>query len=292
MPSGEYCPPSRSTTSGTGIPHVFQYGKEGKDFTVLVNPNGTASAGLVKLISEASAAAIAKKGCFTIALSGGSATELMAPLASATDIDFSRWVVFWADERCVAQTDPASNYKCAQEAFLSKVNIPAHQVYAVDHLPPAQAASTYEAKIAGLSSQILPVVNGMPQLDLIVLGVGPDGHVASLFPNKKEMKDVTSIILPVEDSPKPPSWRVTMSLNMINSAAQVCIVACGKGKAEVMQRVLEVQSLPGAIPAQMVRPVGSLTYFLDEDSASELNVAEWDNWKMWPRSEVPKPEKK
>eukprot|EP00854_Cymbomonas_tetramitiformis_P009951 gene9951-11782_t len=123
MPSGEYCPPSRSTTSGTGIPHVFQYANEGKDFTVL-------------------------------------------------DIDFSRWVVFWADERCVAQTDPASNFKCAQ-------------VYAVDHLPPAQAASTYEAKIAGLSSQILPIVNGMPQLDLIMLGVGPDGHTASLFPNKK-----------------------------------------------------------------------------------------------------------
>merc|ERR1739848_875798 len=97
-----------------------------------------------------------------------------------------------------------------------------------------------------LSGEVLPRnASGLPVLDMVLLGMGPDGHVASLFPNRKELaENPTSWILPVANSPKPPSERVTMTMDVINASQEVWLVAAGKGKAEVVQRVLEHQCLP------------------------------------------------
>jgi len=110
--------------------------------------------------------------------------------------------------------------------------------------------------------------------------------VASLFPNREQTTGASEgIVLPVENSPKPPPERITFSLPVINSAKQVVIVAFGGGKAEIVQRALEVQALPGALPAQLVQPqTGSLTWYLDSDSAQSLHIQDWDDKKAFPRS--------
>lgn len=133
-------------------------------------------------------------------------------------------------------------------------------------------------------------------IDLVLLGVGPDGHVASLFPNSAALADASGAwVLPVANSPKPPPERITLSLPALNASRHVAIVSLGAGKAEVVQRALEVQSLPGALPVQLVRPgAGRLTWVLDSAAAAGLSPGDWaaeggkkSSWKF-PRSEAPK----
>lgn len=113
--------------------------------------------------------------------------------------------------------------------------------------------------------------------------------MASLFPNRKEASNTTDWVLPVTDSPKPPAERITLSLPVINAARQVVVVAVGAGKAEVVQRALEVQALPGALPVQLVQPTsGKLTWVLDKAAAHDLRVNDWAaGSKKFPRSSNP-----
>ena len=156
-------------------------------------------------------------------------------------------------------------------------------------LPVDQCARAYEGRMLQLSPEILPRTEGnLPVIDLVLLGMGPDGHVASLFPNRKELaENPASWILPVVNSPKPPSERVTMTMDVINASQEVWLVAAGKGKAEVVQRVLEHQCLPGALPAQMVRPTqGKLVWMLDSESALDISPTTWEDKKAWPRNKI------
>jgi len=118
--------------------------------------------------------------------------------------------------------------------------------------------------------------------DLIALGIGPDGHVASLFPNRPEIAVTDRWVIPVSASPKPPPERITFTLPVINAAKDVLVIALGEGKAEIVQRVLEVQALPGALPAQLVRAGegGRVRWVLDAFSAQELNIGDWDASKV------------
>ncbi|KAK9856858.1 hypothetical protein WJX84_008424 [Apatococcus fuscideae] len=126
---------------------------------------------------------------------------------------------------------------------------------------------------------------GFPIFDLVLLGIGPDGHIASLFPNRSQTAARKGWVLPVSDSPKPPSERITLTLPVINAAKEVGIVAFGDGKAEIVQRALEVQALPGALPAQLVRPEeGRLYWLLDAGSAGNLRSGKWEDAKAFPRS--------
>lgn len=116
---------------------------------------------------------------------------------------------------------------------------------------------------------------------MIALGVGPDGHIASLFPNRPELAEASRWVLPVTSSPKPPPERITMTLPVINAAKEVLVIALGDGKAEVVARALEVQALPGALPAQLVRPKGGRArWVLDAGSAAQLKHAEWESGKV------------
>jgi 6-phosphogluconolactonase len=219
---------------------------------------------------------------------GGSLINMLSSVAEAKGVDFSKWWVFWVDERNVPHDSPDSNYKGCQEALLGRVGIPAEQVFAIQEgLPVKQAAVNYEGRLLGLPPSVLPrTPDSLPVFDLILLGIGPDGHVASLFPNRPETAATSGWVLPVSNSPKPPPERITFTMPAINAAKEVVVVAVGDSKAEIVQRVLEVQALPGALPAQMVRPsAGKLKWVLDSFSAQELRLEDWEaGGKAFPRN--------
>ncbi|KAK9858028.1 hypothetical protein WJX84_006389 [Apatococcus fuscideae] len=291
MASGSVAPISVSKGAGQGItPHMFLYPeKEITNTSILQYGNGdSGAAGLAEIVQSAAADAIEKKGSFTLVISGGSMIKALAQLAAdSTASDFSKWHVAWADERNVALSNPDSNFKGADEAFLQKAGIPAQQTYALkEGLPVDETAKEYEGQLLRISQQVLPRNSaGFPVFDLVLLGIGPDGHVASLFPNRSQTAARKGWVLPVSDSPKPPSERITLTLPVINAAKEVGIVAFGDGKAEIVQRVLEVQALPGSLPAQLVRPdEGKLYWLLDAGSAGNLRSGKWEDAKAFPRS--------
>ncbi|KXZ55367.1 hypothetical protein GPECTOR_3g496 [Gonium pectorale] len=295
MASGTVSPVSVSKGAGIDVtPHPFQYHETETDGTVLLYVTAEkAQAGLVRLVEEASAAAVKAKGAFTLVLSGGSLPALLGPLAASKSVDWAKTHVFFVDERNVPHSSPDSTYKAASEALLSKVPIPAAQVYAIaEGLPVEQAAIQYEGRIISIPASALPraTEGGLPVFDLILLGVGPDGHVASLFPNRAETSAPAAgrWVLPVRNSPKPPPERITFTMPVINAAKEVAIVALGESKREIVQRTLEVQALPGALPAQLVRPRGGkLKWVLDVASAEALDIASWGEAKRFPRSSIP-----
>jgi 6-phosphogluconolactonase len=295
MPSGLVAPLSTSTGPATGEEFIFKYHDSEIDVHSSIFTNQKAGAvGLAKLVSGVAAEAIAKKGHFSLALSGGSLVNQITGLLQhegADKPDFSKWHIFYADERVVSHSDPESNHGQMRRSFLSKAGIPDTQVHAIqENLSPELAARAYEGVLLNLPKTVCPKnPRGVPQMDLILLGIGPDGHTASLFPNRPQTAEKNKFVVEVLDSPKPPSERITMTFPLINAAANVFIVAMGIAKAEVVQRVMEVQSLPGALPAQLVRPhPGHLRWVLDFESASEINPELWDSERAHPRSEIPK----
>jgi len=290
MASGGLAPLSKSRGPGIDIaPLYFKYPSNETEIDVVIHENSfSASNGLAGLVAEASAKAIAEKGSFTIALSGGSLVKSLSALVGRTDVEFSKWIVLFSDERVVPLSSEDSNFKAAAEEFLNKVPVPSSRILRIkEGLTVEQAAEHYTGQMLDLSSNDLPrTSDNFPVLDMVLLGVGPDGHVASLFPNTSITAATEGWVLPVTSSPKPPSERITLTLPVINAAKNVVITALGQGKAEVVQRALEVQSLPGALPVQLVRPQEKLTWVLDTSSASALSKEEWDERKKFPRSNV------
>ena len=304
MPSGEVAPLSASVTVGTGELHQFQYPDDmGVESTVQIHPDEPAAvAAAADGVISAANEAIGARGSFAIAISGGSALGVLESAASR-ETDWSRWHVFFADERVVPRSDADSNFRAASERFLSRVAIPGAQVYPIaEGLGLVRTAAAYEISMAAVAEEVLPRVEGveggddapLPRFDYVLLGCGPDAHVASLFPNRPEVGVTSRWIVPVGDAPKPPPSRISLSLPVINAAAHIAVFATGYSKSEAMQRVLEVNALPGALPAQMVRPRegGDLVYYLDAAAASDLHLREWEDHSRWPRNELPKPEKK
>ncbi len=224
-------------------------------------------------VSHLSEQAIAAQGRFTVALSGGSLPKLLCPPLVAeplrTQIDWSAWYVFWADERCVPLTDAESNYRLAREYLFEHVNIPPGQIYALaDSLDPAAAAAAYQTSL----TQVFQAEAGqLPRFDLILLGMGEDGHTASLFPGHPLLQETERWVAPIFDSPKPPPERITLTLPVIKNARQVAFVAAGAGKADILSRVLGTDASSDLLPAQMVQPVeGELHWFVDEAAAADL----------------------
>ncbi len=225
-------------------------------------------------VAHGSARAVAARGRLTIALSGGSMPKLLAaalivePLLS--DIDWAAWHVFWADERCVPLTHPDSNYRLAREHLLDHVPIPAAQIYPIDDsLEAAAAAAAYQATLARVFQ---PVANQLPRFDLILLGLGEDGHTASLFPGHPLLNEAERWVAPIFDSPKLPPQRVTLTLPVINQARQVAFIASGAGKVNTLKQVLEPEPGSPSLPAQLVHPIdGELHWFVDNAAAAELS---------------------
>eukprot|EP00732_Lithocolla_globosa_P005026 Lithocolla_globosa_v1_NODE_4916_length_1340_cov_3.569650.p1 type:complete len:264 gc:universal NODE_4916_length_1340_cov_3.569650:843-52(-) len=224
---------------------------------------------LASFVETQSREAVKNNGKFTIGLSGGSLPKTLGaglssePFKSA--IDWSKWHVFFVDERCVPLDDKDSNYKACKKEFFEKVSIPDSQIYAINpDLAPAECAADYAKKIEA----VIPDYN----FDLLLLGMGPDGHTCSLFPwdhllSKKEVT-VASIL----NSPKKPPQRVTLTMPAVNKAKQVAFVTTGAPKADAIGNVLEGdQALKERYPSMSVKPEGSaVMWFIDGAASSAL----------------------
>lgn len=225
-------------------------------------------------VSRLSAQAIIERGRFTVALSGGSLPKLLCtslvaePLRS--QVDWSAWHVFWADERCVPLTHPDSNYRLANEYLFEHVDIPPEQIHPIDSaLPCIQAADAYQD---GLQRVFQSASSQLPRFDLILLGMGEDGHTASLFPNHPLLDETKRWVAPIFDSPKPPSERITLTLSIINNARHVAFITAGTSKADALSELMASAAPTNILPAQRIQPVkgGELSWFIDDAAASKL----------------------
>lgn len=219
--------------------------------------------------------AVTARGKFTIALSGGSTPKnlytLLATNARAA-LPWDRMFFFWGDERHVGPTDPDSNYRMVQEAMLAKVPVPAENVFRVPAENPdaPAAASEYEATLRKFF-QLGP--NEIPRFDLILLGMGPDGHTASLFPGTPALEEKSRLFVSnwVE---KLKTYRLTLTLPVLNAARTVAFLISGTDKAAVLKTVLEDPAAPPEqYPSKLIRPNdGELIWFLDRGAANALST--------------------
>ena len=207
-----------------------------------------------EFVLEVGKEAVRANGRFFIALSGGTTPEILyralASPAFADRFDWSRTIFFFSDERCVPPDDPRSNYALADKTLFTPLNITPSQVYrmAGESSDPQAAASEYEQQLR-LATNTAPSVQ--PSLDLILLGLGEDGHTASLFPGSPILRDYRRAIAATQ-SPKDPPNRLTMTLAAINRASVVLFLATGSGKAEVVRAILDPKTeaerqLPGIV---------------------------------------------
>jgi 6-phosphogluconolactonase len=225
--------------------------------------------------------AIGAQGRFTVALSGGSTPKALYSLLAANYASFAwnRIFLFFGDERHVPPTDAESNYRMVNEALLTKIAIPAENVFRVPAENPdaAAAASDYEAQLRRffeLRPGVRPDRPGdqpgeFPRFDLILLGMGPDGHTASLFPDSAALEEQSRLVV-ANWVAKFNTHRITFTFPVLNRAAEVMFMASGADKAEMLHQVLEGKSTP-PLPSQRVQPTdGKLLWMLDEAAAAKL----------------------
>lgn len=214
------------------------------------------------------------RGRFMVALSGGSTPKAIFALLAADEasginpLPWDKVHIFFGDERHVPADHPDSNFRMATEALLSKVPIPPANIHRVrTELDAPTAASMYEAELKSVFS----VSKGeVPRFDLILLGMGPDGHTASLFPGSTALKEQTALVCSnwVE---KLKSHRITFTFPLLNAAAEVLFIAGGADKAEMVRHVLRGDPSGQTYPAQDVRPTsGQLLWLVDEAAAGAL----------------------
>ncbi|KAK9292262.1 hypothetical protein L1049_020226 [Liquidambar formosana] len=232
---------------------------------------------LAKYTAELSEKFVREKGAFTVVLSGGDLISQLRKLLESPyidSVDWSKWHVFWVDERVVPKDHPDSNYKLAYDGFLSKVGILPDHVYAInDALSAEGAADDYEACLKHLvTNKVIDIsaATGFPKFDLMLLGMGPDGHVASLFPGHPLVHEDKRWVTFIKDSPKPPPQRITFTFPVINSSTHIALVVAGAGEANAVYRALGAVQNSDLLPVQMVSPEEKLTWFLDKDAASKL----------------------
>lgn len=223
--------------------------------------------------------AIGADGRFTVALSGGSTPKSLYSLLAASFADFpwARTYFFFGDERHVPPADADSNYRMVNESLLSKIAMPAQNVFRVrgEISDASAAAADYEIALKNFFA-LTP--SQFPRFDLILLGMGPDGHTASLFPGSEGLKERRKLVIAnwVE---KFKTHRISFTFPVLNHAAEVMFLVSGMDKAEMIGQILEAKN-PSLFPAQQVQPVdGKLLWMLDEAAAAKLRrspaAAEW-----------------
>lgn len=207
---------------------------------------------------------------FTIALSGGSTPETLFKIMSkkfAEKIPWESVHIFWGDERCVPPEDVESNFGMANKKLLSKIKIPSlniHRVRGEDD--PEMESKRYSEEISAFTGKR----DGLPLFNLIILGLGEDGHTASIFPGHTELFD-SDKICEVAFHPVTKQKRITLTGKVINNADNVSFLVTGEKKAEVIKKLLKKTSAVGYYPASYVKPVnGRLDWFLDKDAGRFL----------------------
>lgn len=242
----------------------------------------TLSLEAARFVVLAATRSIAEKGFFTLALSGGkSPRRLYQLLAGPPFLEAIPWEqthLFWGDERLVPADHPESNSGQAFQALLSKIPIPEKNIHPIptEKGPGPMAAAEYEEEIRGFfqikaNPDDLPALPGPPSFDLILLGIGPDGHTASLFPGDPALEDGGRLAAFVPLSPLPPFLpRITMTLSLINQAEAVVFLVSGKDKTGIIRTILnDPEKARSLYPAARVNPKGKSCWFIRETRRPE-----------------------
>lgn len=226
-----------------------------------------AKEGAARILSAAEAA-IAERRRFTLALAGGSTPRAVYALLAEKQAAWDRWIVFWSDERCVPPDSPDSNYGMARAALLSQLKAAPIAFRMHGEADPAWAAKIYEAAVR---ANVPPAdAGGLPAFDLLLLGLGDDGHTASLFPHTAPLGERERLVLS-NVAPKPPVQRLTFTPPLINAARAVLFLVSGAAKAAALAAVLAEEGDDHALPARLVRPAeGALTWLVDRAAARQL----------------------
>jgi len=230
---------------------------------------------IVRLASETTA----QNGMFTFVLSGGSTPRplyiLLASQAFAKRIDWTRVHVFWGDERCVAPEDPRSNYRMAHETLLDAVPLPPGNIHRIHgEEEPRLAAAAYEQELQNFFGSKAPDDPPPVGFDLVLLGMGDNGHTASLFPGLAAVTEKVRWVM-AQYVEVLSMWRITLTPVVINAAKNVTFVVSGAEKARCLCEVLEGPIQSEMLPAQFVRPThGRLLWLIDEAAAGCLKKAD------------------
>jgi 6-phosphogluconolactonase len=221
-----------------------------------------------------SSAATRRGKPFTVALAGGHTPAQLYRLLGSTPfkeaIDWEQVHLFFGDERCVPVDSPFSNFRMARETLIDPVAVPSANVHRIraEQTDPETAAAEYAAELVAFFSDA-----PFPSFDLILLGMGADGHCASLFPNKAALSETERWVVQSEPGLEPFVPRVTLTLPVLNNAANVLFLVAGADKSAAAARVLTGPPMPDNLPSQSVRPLhGALTWLLDRSAASGLQL--------------------
>ncbi|MEM9859165.1 MAG: 6-phosphogluconolactonase [Bacteroidota bacterium] len=205
---------------------------------------------------------------FTVALSGGSTPKVVFNYLAENfqHLDWSTVHFFWGDERCVPPDHPESNYKMTMEHLLNHISLPQENIHRIKgENNPQQEAERYGNEL----DNKLPEVEGVPQFDLVILGMGSDGHTASIFPHDIELWDAESNCV-VAEHPESGQRRVSLTGKVINQAKEVAFLVTGADKSEKVSKILSKANIHESYPASLVNPIsGQLYWFLDEAANSK-----------------------
>jgi 6-phosphogluconolactonase len=209
---------------------------------------------------------------FSVALSGGSTPRAIFKLISdkyKNKIDWSKVLVFWSDERCVTPSDEQSNYRMAHETLLKNINIPELNIYRIhgENEPGAEAKRYSE-----LVTRIIPLVNNIPRFDLIMLGLGEDGHTVSIFPYNIQLFN-SDKLFEISEHPVTKQKRITATGRLINNAKEVYFIVTGSGKAEKVAQILQKKRGWQDLPASFVNPAdGQLIWMMDKEAGTDVLI--------------------
>ena len=224
----------------------------------------------VEMVDEA----VGGRGRARIAISGGSTPRAAFQLLGdphgpwSGRMQWDRLDLYWVDERCVPPDDQESNYRMTREALLDRTPLRPEQIHRMEgELEPEVAASRYESE---LRNSFRLEGAEVPRFDLVALGMGPDGHTASLFPHTKALNEMSRLVT-ANHVPQMDSWRITLTWPVINRASSVFFLISGADKAQILKEVLMGSRDVERLPSQLIRPAsGILTLILDKSAAAEL----------------------
>ena len=224
--------------------------------------------------AEMASEAVAAHGRARIAISGGSPPKAAFALLADhnqpwfSQMPWDRLELYWVDERCVPPDDPDSNYRMTREAMLNHVPLPSSQIHRMQgELEPHLAADAYESE---LRNTFRLEGTELPSFDLLALGMGPDGHTASLFPHTPALHELNRLVVANHVAQKD-TWRITLTSPVINHARSVFFLIAGPDKAQSLKEVFTGPRDPERLPSQLIRPTsGILTLILDASAASSL----------------------
>ncbi len=243
------------------------------DFLVYDTPERVAYAA-AEVFAKYATDAARDRGVARVAISGGSTPKRMFALLAdpqqpfAAGVPWDKLELYWVDERCVGPEDAESNYRMTQEQLLGRVPIPAEKVFRMEgELNPEEAANKYETylrnnfKLEGAQ---------VPSFDLVLLGMGDDGHTASLFPHTDALNEMGRLVV-ANHVPQKDTWRVTLTWPVINQGKHVVFLIEGAAKADKLHEVLLGKYDPESLPSQLIRPdSGRLNLLLDAEAARRL----------------------